>query len=271
MAWCQRFPRPQAKAEDAPHRRRSRVRPPTLSTGFGGNMVSVTVPVPEGSFTCIQITFGPVPPWQPRSQQQQQRFNPGLVPAIPPTSSRSWRCTTQKAVQGTSSHLVDRIWQEHSVHHYACSRGQLHPHPDHFWASAAVTMMASTTTTVTTTTTMVQSWSWHLNNIARNDQYAYDDDAQREHSVRHCASSWGQLHPPPDHYWANAAVTMMASTILVMPVIIPPIVSVIVMTLLIFSLMHSFTHATPLWLISWTTRHPFTLADVVFRVTLTLY
>ena len=51
-----------------------------------------------------------------------------------------------------SSHLVDWIWQEHSVHHYACSQGQLHPHPDHFWTSAAVT------TTVTTTTTTVQSW-----------------------------------------------------------------------------------------------------------------
>ena len=31
------------------------------------------------------------------------------------------------------------------------------------------------------------------------------------------------------------------------------------------------THDTPLWLISWLTHHPFTLADMVFRVSLTLY
>ena len=44
LAWCQQFPQWQAKAEDAPHRRQSRVHPPTLSIGFGKNMVSITGP-----------------------------------------------------------------------------------------------------------------------------------------------------------------------------------------------------------------------------------
>ena len=37
----------------------------------------------------------------------------------------------------------------------------------------------------------------------------------------------GSFTPHTDHYWANTAVTTMASSILIVSVIIPPIVSVI--------------------------------------------